>query len=67
MITPLEHRRLNAGYSIRGLSRELGVPEQSIRRLEAGLGITPANAKKIADFYGLTVVELLHNAERQAA
>ena len=55
---------LRAAYLNRGLSRrqfadELGVPEQSIRRLEAGKGIHPSNAKKVADFLGLQVTDLL--------
>jgi len=55
----MKAERLNRGYSIRALADELEIPEQSIRRLEKGLGISPANAKKIADFYGCKVTDLL--------
>lgn len=51
--------RLNAGHSIRSLAAALDVPEQSIRRLESGDGVHPANAKKVADWLGCTVTELL--------
>ena len=50
--------RLNAGFSIRGLGRHIGVPEQSIRRLEDGLAVSPEYAKKVADFYGVLVTDL---------
>lgn len=50
--------RLNRGLSVRGLARECHVPEQAVRRLEAGERITPANAKKIADFFGVKVTDL---------
>ena len=54
----LRAARLNAGLSLRQAAEVLGVPEQSIRRLEADLGVTPANAKKIADYYGIQVTDL---------
>ena len=51
--------RLNAGYSRRGLADHIDVPEQSLRRLESGEGITPAYAKRIADFFGVQVTDLM--------
>jgi predicted transcriptional regulator len=54
----LRAARINAGFSIRGLGRHLSVPEQSIRRLESGLSVTPENAKKVADFHGIQVMDL---------
>lgn len=50
--------RLNKGKSIRGLARDLGVPEQSIRRLEGGDGIRVDRAKKLADWHGIQVTDL---------
>lgn len=50
--------RMNKGRSIRGLARELEIPEQSIRRLEAGLGIRLDRAKKLADFFEVQVTDL---------
>mgnify|MGYP007071595999 CR=1 FL=1 len=59
--------RLNAGYSIRGLARHLGISEQVVRRVEAGAPVQPANAKPLADFYGTTVTDLLGMTDRNAA
>ena len=50
---------LNAGFSRRAFGREIDVPEQSIRRLEDGLPISPRYAKRIADFLGVTVMDLI--------
>lgn len=62
----LRAERLNAGKSIRGLAKHLDVPEQSIRRLEAGFGINPETAKKIADYFGIKVTDLPAFAEMVA-
>lgn len=50
---------LNAGYSRRGYADHVGVREGTIRRLEDGLSVHPASAKKIADDMGLRVVDLM--------
>jgi transcriptional regulator with XRE-family HTH domain len=56
----LRSERLNRGYSRKGLADVIGVHREVLRRLENGTGgITPANAKLIADYFGVTVVELL--------
>ena len=55
--------RMNRGYSIRGLARELDIPEQSIRRLERGLGISLGYAKRLADWHGVEVLDILPAAE----
>jgi plasmid maintenance system antidote protein VapI len=57
---------LNAGYSRRAFAEHVDVPEQSLRRLEGGNGISPAYAKRIADFFGVQVTDLMP-IERQAA
>lgn len=54
----LTAERLNRGYSIRRLGKEIGVPEQSIRRVERGERVSPENAYKIAAFYGYKVTDL---------
>lgn len=59
--------RINRGISIRGLARELGVPEQSIRRLEGGIGISLPYAKKIADWHEVQVTDILPVEPRAAA
>jgi ribosome-binding protein aMBF1 (putative translation factor) len=55
----LTQARLNAGHSIRGLADEIEVPEASIRRLEDGKGVHPANAKKVADYFDVRVTDLM--------
>lgn len=55
----LREAYLNQGFSRRAFAREVRVPEQSIRRLENGLGITPAYAKRVADYFGIKVTDLL--------
>ncbi len=51
--------RLNRGHSIRSLAEVLDVHQHAIRRLEAGEGVHPATAKKIADFFGVQVTDLM--------
>jgi transcriptional regulator with XRE-family HTH domain len=55
----LRSARLNAGFTIRGLAREIGIAEQTLRRLEGGEGAHPASAKKVADFFGVQVTDLM--------
>jgi len=67
--TPIDlaTERLNRGHSIKSLSRELVVHEHAIRRLERGEGgVHPATAKKIADYFGVQVTDLMP-IEREAA
>lgn len=59
--------RLNAGYSRRGLAEHINVPEQTLRRLEAGDGCTPSYAKRVADFFGVQVTDLMPLPEETAA
>jgi transcriptional regulator with XRE-family HTH domain len=59
MTFDLTSARLNAGYSIKSLARELGVHEHAIRRLETGDGVHPATAKKVADKFGVQVTDLM--------
>lgn len=58
--------RLNAGYSIRGLAAEIGIAEHAIRRLEGGESVHPATAKKVADYFGIKVTDLMP-LDREAA
>lgn len=55
----LTEKRLNAGFSRRGLARHLDIPEQSLRRLESGQHISPSYAKRVADFFDVTVLDLM--------
>lgn len=69
MTPPVDVRteRLNRGFSRRGLAREVGVPEATLRRLEEGLGVTPAYAKKVADYFDVRVVDIMPIGPRAAA
>jgi transcriptional regulator with XRE-family HTH domain len=68
-VTPedLQRERLNRGLSLRAAAAEIGVREQTIRRLEGGERVHPANAKKVADFYGVTVVDIMPIEPSEAA
>lgn len=50
---------MNSGFSRRGFAEHVGVPEGTIRRLEDGLSVHPASAKKIADDMGIKVTDLM--------
>lgn len=63
----LATERLNRGHSIRSLARELEVHEHAIRRLERREGgVHPATAKKLADYFGVQVTDLMP-IEKEAA
>jgi transcriptional regulator with XRE-family HTH domain len=55
----LRDERVNRGFTIRGLAKEIGVTEQTVRRLENGEIVRPANAKKVADFFECKVTDLM--------
>lgn len=55
----LERARINKGHSIRGLARELGVSEPTIRRIEKGEPVRPESAKPVADYFGVQVTDLM--------
>lgn len=63
-MTPDELRfiRVNRGYARRVLAREINVPEQSLRRIEKGQGVSLLYAKRIADWYGVQVTDLMPEA-----
>jgi DNA-binding XRE family transcriptional regulator len=63
----LRRERINRGYSRRALAREIDVPEQTLRRLEKGLGVTPLYAKRVADFFEVQVTDLLGDREPDEA
>ena len=60
MTFALPAARMNEGLSIRALSKEVGVHQHAIRRLENGEGgVLPATAKKIADRFDVKVTDIL--------
>lgn len=54
----LRAERLNKGLSTRDAASEIGVSQAIILRAEEGLGVRPAHAKLIADFYGVKVTDI---------
>jgi transcriptional regulator with XRE-family HTH domain len=51
--------RLNRGLSQRALATECGVSLTTVQRLEDGRGAHPENAKKVADYFGIKVTDLM--------
>jgi len=51
--------RFNKGYSQRELAVVAGVSLPTVQRLENGLMVYPANAKKVADAVDLQVTDIL--------
>lgn len=50
--------RLNRGMSAEAIATEIGIPPHVYRHTEKGGRPTPANALKIATFFGKTVTEI---------
>jgi transcriptional regulator with XRE-family HTH domain len=58
----LREARLNAGLSYTALSEATGVHRETLRLLEdpnSGVTHNPARVKKVADYFGVTVVDIL--------
>jgi DNA-binding XRE family transcriptional regulator len=55
----LRKARVNSGHSKRSLARELGIAYGTLIRLERGQPVHPANAKVVADFFGVQVTDLM--------
>lgn len=58
--------RLDRGLSALAAAEEIGVSQAILLRAERGLGVRPAHAKLIADFYGTTVTGIWPIEERAA-
>lgn len=58
--------RLNRGLSQADAAAEIGVARATLDRAESGLSVQPAKAKRIADYYGVLVTDILP-AETKAA
>jgi transcriptional regulator with XRE-family HTH domain len=59
MTINLKAERLNRGLSLTAAAEQIEVPLNVLSRAEAGEGQPhPANAKKIADFYGHKVTDI---------
>lgn len=67
----LRRARFNAGLSLTALSEATGVHRETLRLIESGegapvLGHNPATLKRIADHFGVTVLDIL-DEDRDAA
>lgn len=51
--------RLNAGHTVRTLALELDMDYRTVARLEEGKPVHPAKAKKVADYFGIRVTDLM--------
>lgn len=58
--TRMQRLRLEAGLSLRGLSRATGLAHDTVQEIEAGKRSPhPGTVKKLADAIGCTVAELV--------
>lgn len=62
-IEQLRAEYIEQGLSRRAFAAKIGVPEPTLRGLENGRGIRPANAKLVADHFGVRVADVLALAE----
>jgi transcriptional regulator with XRE-family HTH domain len=58
--------RLNRGHSVRSLAAEIEIDARTLSRLEDGLPVHPGKAKKVADYFGVRVTDLMP-LDREAA
>lgn len=55
----LAAERLNRGLSVAAAAAEIGVHRRTLAALERGETVNPANAKKVADYFGVLVTDLM--------
>jgi transcriptional regulator with XRE-family HTH domain len=53
-----ERERLDRGFSQTKIAKEIGISKSAWGRLENGESISPANALKVATYFGLSVTQL---------
>jgi transcriptional regulator with XRE-family HTH domain len=69
-VIDLTAERLNQGLSLTAAAEKIGVPSNVLSRAESNEGRPhPANAKRIADFYGFKVTDIwpVDNGTKAAA
>lgn len=59
--------RMNAGMSQRELAMACGVSLPTIQNLESGGSAQPRNVKKVADFFGVKVLDIVPPQPERAA
>jgi transcriptional regulator with XRE-family HTH domain len=55
----LSKGRLNRGHTVCSLAALVGIDRRTLLRLERGEAVHPAKAKKVADYFGVQVTDLL--------
>ena len=55
----LRSARLNAGHTVSSLAKEIEIDQRTLARLEAGVPVHPAKAKKVADYFEVQVTDLM--------
>lgn len=55
----LTTERLNRGLSVAGAAAEIGIHRATLSALERGESVHPASAKRVADFFGCKVTDLM--------
>lgn len=64
----LTAERLNMGLTLNMAAERIGIARGTLVALEDGRNVHPASAKKVADFYGCKVTDLLpYDDEPKAA
>lgn len=59
--------RVNRGLSVRQAADEIGVAPGTLAALEDGRSVYPASAKKVADYFGCKVTDLIPPTTQEAA
>lgn len=57
-VEAIKAARLECGWSLSELARQIEVTKETVARIERGLSAYPSTAKKIADALGKPVAEL---------
>lgn len=55
----LREARLNRGMTLRQLAAEIGINQQTLRKLEDGESVYPSTALKVADYFDVRVTDLM--------
>lgn len=59
MTIDLVTARVNRGLTLNQAAKEIGVARATLQRVERGVAVHPASAKKVADYYGVKAADLI--------
>lgn len=63
----LAKARVNRGHTPRSLAAEVGIDARTLHRLERGEAVHPSKAKKVADYFGVQVTDLLDAEQSESS